>query len=219
MLLIVVSILIAFALDAWWDERAELRQEKAQLRALRTELVESRDRLLEVIESVRHHAANVDRLVTLLEAAGDAPVQVPNELLGSVVSWRTSDIALSSLESLRSSGLLGRLSNPELQAALAGFPAQVEDIQEDEIVGQQFVEFVLAPALAKAGLAKAAYRNRLGFNPEEHGGESTIIPSTELTGLLAARQVHINWSLGGLPEISEAMGALIEQIDRELAKG
>ena len=133
MLLIVGSILIAFALDAWWDERAELRQEKAQLRALRAELVESRDRLLEVIESVRHHAANVDRLVTLLEAAGDATVQVPNELLGSVVSWRTSDIALSSLESLRASGLLGRLSNPELQAALAGFPAQVEDIQEYEI--------------------------------------------------------------------------------------
>ncbi|MDJ0940551.1 MAG: hypothetical protein QNJ00_12400 [Woeseiaceae bacterium] len=42
---IVVSILLAFAIDAWWQERTEADQERAQLEALLAEFVSAREHL------------------------------------------------------------------------------------------------------------------------------------------------------------------------------
>lgn len=216
MTLIVLSILIAFALDAWWDEQIQRREEGSHLESLRDELIASRSALGEIIQSVQQHGDNVDTLVGLLQSAGSDSVIVSNELLGSVVSWRTSDVSISTLESLSASGNLGIITNPGIRKALIGFPAVVQDVQEDEEIGRDFVEYVLSPALARLGLAGAAYANRLGFNEAGHGGESAIKPTEELIGLLTARQVHISFSKSGLPRISAYMSELITKIDSEL---
>lgn len=216
MALIVLSILIAFALDAWWDERVQQKEERSQLESLRDELITSRTSLDGIIQSVLEQGENVDKLVGLLKNAESDPVIVPNALLGSVVSWRTSDVSISTLESLRASGNIGVITNPELRKALVGFPAVVHDVQEDEEIGRDFVEYVLSPALARFGLASAAYTNRLGFNDSGHGGESSITPNEEIVGLLTARQVHISFSKRGLPRIKDYMSDLITKIDAEL---
>ena len=51
--LIVVSILIAFALDAWWQDRAERRVESEQIAALRSEFETARDTLKSMSEYLR----------------------------------------------------------------------------------------------------------------------------------------------------------------------
>ena len=150
---------------------------------------------------------------------GDSPVVVPRQWLGSIVSWRTSDVSLSTLRSMESSGDLQLVSNPELRAALAGLEAEVYDVVEDEEIGRNFVEYHLGPALARAGLGEAAYTNRLGFRPDGHGGEISVQPSQELLGMLAARRVHINFSLSQLPQIQTYLRGLIEMIDRDTQAG
>ena len=51
-LAIVVSILLAFSIDAWWTERKERDIEHAALLELRSDLVESRDQLANVLRSL-----------------------------------------------------------------------------------------------------------------------------------------------------------------------
>ena len=215
MALIVLSILVAFALDAWWGDQIQHKEEQARLESLRSELVASQTELDEIIESVTYHGKNVDTVVDLLMQAEGKPVVVSNKLLGSIISWRTSDVSISTLEALRASGYFGLVTNADLRNALAAFPALLHDVQEDEAMAMHFVENILAPVLAREGLATAAYSNRLGFNDSEHGGETTVTPSAELIGLLTARQVHINFSRVGLPVVREYMSNLILMIDNE----
>jgi hypothetical protein len=221
---IVVSILLAFSIDAWWNNRIEQQREHEQLVSMRTEFMASLSGLDEVLTSIQLHAKNVDSLIALLKAAGDEPVMVQGALLGSAITWRTSDVSTSTLDALMASGDLNLLSNLELRANLAGFPAYLLDITEDELIAQKFAESEMSVFLAREGLAEIAYANREGV-PGPEGLQSlrapkeiSVRPSPELIGYLTARRVHFFYSELGLPEMRSYLQMLIEQIDNELAQ-
>ena len=65
---IVASILLAFAIDAWWDHRNDLIVEDEILRDLEDEFIMNRERLLEVIEFTRTYTQGVQRLLTAYES-------------------------------------------------------------------------------------------------------------------------------------------------------
>lgn len=130
---IMVSILLAFSIDAWWNNRIEQQRERQQLISMRAEFQASLSGLDEVLSSVQGHAKNVESLIALLKAAGDEPVLIPGPLLGSAITWRTSDVSISTLDALMASGDLNLLHNVELRANLAGLPAYLQNVTEDEI--------------------------------------------------------------------------------------
>ncbi len=222
---IVVSILLAFAIDAWWSDRIDQRREREQLFSMLTEFRASLSGLDEVLASVQEHAKNVESLIALLKAAGDKPVMVPGSLLGSAITWRTSDVSTSTLDALMASGDLNLLSNVELRAKLAGFPAFLLDVTEDEIIAQNFAETEMSVFLARHGLAEIAYANRAGVTgPEGIQGlrvpsEISVLPSPQLIGLLTVRRVHFWYSEAGLPTVRSYLQMLIEQIENELMPG
>ena len=215
---IVTSILLAFWIDTLWSDHKEHQQERTQLLSIHAEFQASLLALDEVLASIQDLANNVESLITLLKSAGDSPVVIPGELLGAVVSWRTSDVSTSSLDALMASGNLNLLSNPQLRANLAGFPALLLDVTEDEIVARDFVENHISVFLIRERLAEIAYANRLGFEGSDAPSEIRVQPSPELIGLLSARRVHLAYSEVGLPDVQEQIKSLIEQIDKELAK-
>lgn len=220
---IVLSILLAFAIDAWWDDRIERNREREQLISMRGEFEASLSGLDQVLTSIKNHAANIDTFIELLKSAGDEPVLVPGPLLGSAITWRTSDVSMSTLEALMASGDLNLLRNVELRANLAGFPAHLLDVTEDELISQFFAENQMSIFLAREGLAEIAYAHRAGVR-EEHGipnisapDEIDVLASPELIGYLTARRVHLWYSETGLPRVRSYLEMLIEQIDNELA--
>lgn len=217
MLLIVVSILLAFSLDAWWDDRERAAQQVQELQAIRTEMRENIANVNAVIVSVSEHAANVDALISALAQAGDTPVAVPNQWLGSVITWRTADVSTGTLELIKVSGGLRRIREPDLRSALASFSADLLDFTEDEEIGRDFAEYVVSPVLARQGLGRVAYRHRLGFREHEQGGETLVTANPELLGLLQARRVHWHWSEQGLPILAGYMELLADAIDDYLA--
>lgn len=222
---IVVSILLAFSIDAWWDNRVEQRREREQLVSMLAEFKGSLAGLDSVLESVQGHAENVESLIALLKAAGDKPVVVPGQLLGSAITWRTSDVSTSTLDALMASGDLNLLRNPEHRANLAGLPAVLLDVTEDEIVSQKFAETEMSVFLAREGLAEIAYANRAGVNePDGIAGlnapaEISVLSSPELIGMLTARRVHLWYSEAGLPTVRSYLEMLIKQIEGELTPG
>lgn len=220
---IVVSILLAFSIDAWWDNRIEQQREREQLVSMRAEFQASLPGLDEILTSVQGHAKDIESLIALLKAAGDKPVLIPGPLLGSAITWRTSDVSTSTLDALMASGDLNLLRNAELRANLAGLPAFLLDVTEDEIIAQTFAETEMSVFLAREGLAEIAYANRSGV-PGPEGIQTLTAPaeinvhsSPELIGMLTARRVHFWYSEVGLPTVQSYLQTLIEQIDNELA--
>lgn len=222
---IVVSILLAFTIDAWWSSRNEQQREHEQLVSMLTEFKASLSGLDEVLTSIQGHAKNLELLIAMLKAAGDEPVLVPGALLGSAITWRTSDVSISTLDALMASGDLNLLSNVELRSNLAGLPAFLLDVTEDEIIAKNFAEYEMSSFLVREGLAEIAYANREGVQGLDGiqgliaPSEISVLPSSELIGYLTARRVHFWYSEVGIPTVRSYLQTIIEQIERELMPG
>ena len=215
--MVVVSILLAFWIDAWWDGHLESEQERDQLVAMREEFSEGLVGLQEVLEAIQQHASGVEELISLLKEAESESVEIPGQLLGFAIGWRTSDVSTSTLDALIASGDLNLLKNKALRADLAQLPAFLLNVTEDEIMAMEFAESIMSSFLAREGLAEAAYANRPGLGRSGAPKTATVTPSAEFVGLLMARRVHFEFALTGLPSIKTYLEDLIGQIDAELA--
>jgi hypothetical protein len=145
---IIFSILLAFSIDAWWAQRNHNLIEIEQLTSIKSELELGLNNLDNVLDAVNFHSKNIDSLIILMENAKQIPFQVSGPLLGSSIMWRTSDVSISTLNSIMASGSLNQLTNAELRVKLANLPAIQLDLTEDEITAKEFVENQMVPFLA-----------------------------------------------------------------------
>ena len=211
-----VSILLAFGIDAWWDDYKDSERRRSQLAAMREEFSDSLNGLDEVLNSVQRHADGVDELILMLNSAGASNLEVPGPLLGYAIGWRTSDVSTTTLDALIESGDLSFVENDALRKNLAGLPAFLLNVTEDEILAMEFAESIMSSFLAREGLAYAAYANRPELGRPGAPELVSVTPSAELVGLLMARRVHFQFALDGLPSVKTYLEQLIEEIDREL---
>jgi hypothetical protein len=131
---VVGSILLAFAIDAWWDYRGELRQEDEIVQALEAEFTLNREKLEQDIEGVREYTAAAQRL---LRAARSNAVEAQGvDSLGTdlwqSLSWRTANLSTANLDVIVSTGRLDLIRDAQLRSALAGWKALLEDMAEEE---------------------------------------------------------------------------------------
>ena len=112
MVLIVASILFAFALDSWWDQRKQGAEEFEVLLGLQEEFQLSQSKLQGRIEQ---HETNLHNLEELLAAttrgrwsASDLSV---DQALASMIAPPTTDLGNGVLAALISSGRIELLSN------------------------------------------------------------------------------------------------------------
>lgn len=132
---IVASILLAFSIDAWWDHRKDLIAEIEIVHSLGAEFMANRETLLQDIEYVRSYTEAIQRL---LEAyGGNSTARQSVDSLGvdlwHSMSWRTSNLSTATLDSVISAGRLEIIRNKPLRALLAGWPARLDDMAEEEI--------------------------------------------------------------------------------------
>lgn len=137
---IVVSILLAFAIDAWWNRVQERDDERRALVALRGEFIANLTHLRTVHDVHDRFAQRLDELVgrVLSEPQGRV-IQVSDSVLLPLVSFRTADPAVGTLNILLASGRIGLIRSEDLQQALAGWPAVLEDAAEDEALIRDFI--------------------------------------------------------------------------------
>ncbi len=129
---IVGSILLAFSIDAWWDERKERVEEEEILRSLQIEFEANRDEAVSVLlvhENALQYAAKLmnlseDEILALSEREVERHIRY-------FAHPRTFDAVRGSVDALTSSGKLGILQDRELREALTTFVNVLEDAMED----------------------------------------------------------------------------------------
>ena len=130
---IIVSILIAFAIDAWWEQRKERLEEIEALQGLHNEYTQHRA-LLE--SRVTYQITGLNLAGLLLQAAQMGHWADDGESLDFALFWvtaaPTTDLGSGVRDALISGGRLSLLSNRSLRYQLATWDAVIEEVRDDE---------------------------------------------------------------------------------------
>jgi len=195
---IIVSILFAFGIDAWWTARQLHSDEQDILRQLDAEF---QTNAVLLAERRLNHAEILAAIKFVLSVTGPEPDQTVAEspelrvAIDRITRWWTYDPQMGVLSGLTQSGRLSIISSDPLRNALASWPSMVQDLAEDEIFAQQLTANQLDPYLNR----KISRRNVVHYESvgDESVGEGRF-PS-ELAGILADQEfenlVHLKLGL------------------------
>jgi len=215
---IVVSILLAFGIQAWWEGRQERQDEGEILVGLRTEFEEIEQDLLRYTDWYRFTTHDIE---ALLSVEGRAPramtVAAADTALWSLLFVPSYDPGQATLDGLVASGRLERLQSRPLRDALNVWRNSLDEIRDDQVAFQEFVLSTLVPYLARAGvpLSRVLAASRTAA---ERGTETQFPPTLVPESALAVTydQVRSTPEFRGLAayRLSNARGS-----NREVTEG
>lgn len=208
MALIVVSILIAFSLDAWWQGQQREAQEREALETLAKELAASRTELDSVMDfnERRAEAAHYFRTLAGRDLA-TLPLDSLSFAFGAQGGGMTFDPGLGATQAIIDAGLP---ADPELRAKIAAWPSMLREIEADQgFILTRYEK--LADALVDAGMMsrRAAFFEQF----ESATAEPTLRQEAEfreLTSDLVTNPV--------VRERVAALGSSLEELQRELSE-
>jgi len=220
---IILSILLAFAIDAGWDEFKERNHEKAFLVSLLGDFRETRSR---IDESIDAHTNIVALAHQLLGFHGGDTSNIEPEVLETMLSavffnWQSLYLTSGSRDALFASGDIEIIGNEELRAMLAVWPSRVADAAEDDFLISRDVMNNLAPYLQ----SKVRTRNIARITSSE---TAELIPRIEsvnydslwndtlFENLVTFRILNETYAVSESNRLREAADAIIRVIEKEL---
>ena len=224
---VVLSILLAFAIDAWWDGHKRDRQERALIDALLQDFESSRESLEGRLDLARRMAEGNAQMLELLELGepGDT-VLVPDSALLAVLGGPTYEPSTNSLDAAVASGHLGLLTSEALRIALAEWRRALADTSEDELEVRRITNEQVIPQLARSvNLAGPMDRvlewsrgeaaDSADTDPASATPEDTVSVqvSTELMGALAVRGFYVRFSAADLADLLQSLEAIVELLE------
>lgn len=223
---VVLSILLAFAIDAAWDQRKERQQERAILTSLAADFEDTRGLLAAGITSHEKFRDSAVKLLGILDenATGADPEAIDGLINDVFVNAKTVEVLNGSLSALFASGNLDLIENEELRSLLAAWPSLVDNATEDErwIVNDVQQRFV--PYLNARIPARNIYRNasshqdtmREAFPPRPSTSYEVLWTDPEFDNLVSNRLSNEIFALAELGVLVREVENIIEQIEIEL---
>jgi len=149
---IVAGILLAFGIEAWWNELEDREEEERILTALSNEL---RANIKTLDGELTFHSAVRDSAQRLLQASSGAIQLPPDEIdrhVGSLLWWSKSNIASTVLTGIVDSGKLSLIEDTDLQSRIASLSVYYGNL--DDMGNQLYDTFkaILMPYLHKHSL-------------------------------------------------------------------
>ena len=131
-ILIVSSILVALAVDSWWEYRNEREYEQDMLSALLSEFERNKAEMERALDSFVYCDSAAKQLLSF---SGQSLTEKDLSVIDEKISWLgyyTFDPSSGALDSLMGAGQLDLILNIELRNRLAGWTGLVRDYKEDE---------------------------------------------------------------------------------------
>lgn len=132
-LLIIFSILLAFAIESWWAERKERLEEQKLLANLQTDFQKNKELLEYSIERFRFTLENAQQIMDYLHPGEEPAVEIlADSILFKHLLWHTYNPIVGTLHSAIASGHISLIENELLRTELAEWEDLVEDMKESE---------------------------------------------------------------------------------------
>lgn len=132
MVVVVASILIAFGLDAWWQDRMARVEEREILQALASEFEQIGEEI-QIMEEYR--SASMDLTLDFLEMTESGRVEIGEDSLDYLMVFLFNFVGQETfptgvLTSVISSGQLSLIQNEQLRHELGGWPKEIAVLRE-----------------------------------------------------------------------------------------
>ncbi len=211
-ILIVASILLAFAIDAAWAERGRRQDQRRTIQALHQDFSTAAELLSRVARDHRHGVAAGE---ALLRFTGPQAQSIDPDSLGAFIPPLTRipyfSPQLGSLGALLSSGNLGIIDSPDIREALAEFPVALTALNRTQDYGAQLVLGDFLPALAphiplrRYGMAS---RGTTAFT----GDARILLRSLEFENLVQVRLMNHELALSAAATLEERIESLLDML-------
>jgi hypothetical protein len=225
-LVILISILAAFSLDAWWQDRNAKIEFNNQQKSLLEEFADNRRKL---DETIRHHEFALEETRVFLAALLDVPdgetTYIRAETIAVALATPTLDPSTGGLQSFIASGGLAEVQSGEARSEIAGWSGIVSDSSEDEVWAVDFVGNRLIPYLE----SRVDLTHILDYRVNVKDGQKTghfpndpvvapmpIVRTTVLANLLAKRRKDLGVSVGALTRTSDHLDKIISSLGESL---
>jgi len=229
---VVLSILLAFSIDAWWDEHREARREQVLLAGLMEDFLSSRPDLESRLALARRMAQGTSRFLYLVtEGEPGETLVVPDPLVLATLGGPTYEPATNTLDAAVASGEIELLSDQALRSELATWRRTLSDTREDELEVRRITNEQLVPLLARS-LDVGPYFDKVlawsGGDPYGAGrliesgsgealpGSASVVVSTELAGALALRKFYVEFAAADLEELLNSLDRSVDLLRRQL---
>jgi len=153
---VVVSILLAFGIDAWWQDRQIRKEEHEILQGLEEEFLAIREVL------TRHSALHRDSLKSLENVLSISDAGASQESAAAVetairelLTPNTTDISNGTLHALLASGRLEMLSSRALRKRLVNWEREIGEVWDDQEAHAKMVYEIHVPYFINEGLSAA----------------------------------------------------------------
>lgn len=220
---IVLSILLAFAIDAWWQRRAELRQAHDLVVSLQADFQASQAHLERWLAGTRRiNHATKELLQNISDAERGEEISVPFELIVAAIGAPTYSPVDSTLEAAFSSGQIDLIEDSEIRSTLAIWRQQLDDTSEDEILIREIVVHQLVPELSEHVRLAEAFDFKTLTDWFLDQSDLTLdqpvqLPATtRLEAALAERVFYSTFVVGGLSDIYETQAEILRLLGERL---
>lgn len=234
---VLISILLAFYLEGWRDDRELDREVKQELLSVKQELERNKTLIqaqIIVLDQIIHSS---DKLINQLESnIGSKKLSIPDTLAFiSAFFSPTFDPSIGAIQSIITSGRLAKINNQQLKLGLAGLKDLFYDAKEDEETARDItVNRVVSLLLLENDIKMSEFhyiikevfgKEGKGLSPIERV-TNTQFPSlgnVDFPNNLKIRNIlryKTNWYVGGRREyitIMSHINDLIKLVDEEIA--
>jgi len=185
---IVVSILLAFSIEAWWADYQDRGEEQEILLGLKSEF-EQNLALIEIELSYRN--AVIGAILKIFDssvAQTSIEPEILDELIGDVTWWKNIEYSRGAIDGLLQSGRLLLIENEDLRRVLASMPSKYDFTSRAELNDRYTTVNVVIPYLnTHASLSQIANTMAKGRPGTGQAPTPPVYPASEPqdhTGLL-----------------------------------
>ena len=221
---IVVSILLAFGIDAWWADRQAAEEEQAALVRMRDDFVATRAGLANTIHVIEETRDRFSRFRSVPPAAVQAtPTDSVALIMTALVNAITFDPVSGTLDALVSGGRLDAVGSVVLRETLASWLRNVEDMKENEADVRSGALRVLQAMESHGG----PFHNSISLTSEDDlavlpmAGPATLVEMRSDEALMgAARSFHYSRTLylRELKRIEPVLDSVLTLIEESLTR-
>jgi hypothetical protein len=210
---IVASILLAFAIDAWWQNRQVRVDEQEVLVGLKAEFAANRETLARHLAGYSRSIQSLEDFVALVEG-GQSTNAKPTVLAVLAVMHRpgTTDLGNGTLNALISSGRVEILASRKLRTLLTAWSGVIDEVWDDQANNAKMVLQVYIPYFVQENYSR--------YSIERSSGEAStidrILTDSTFLFLVELSLSHNDHAKGELERAITAVDEIIAEIDNSM---
>jgi len=215
---IVVSILLAFGIQAWWEGRQERAEEQEILAGLRSDFTAIERGLINARRVVVRRQERLQWLLSLPDASlANVPVIQADSAFFAFIATGTYEPSEATLDGLVSSGKMDLLQSRELRTKLTAWRRTLDEVQDGEAVMRTLDHEQIVPYLARQGVPlRAGYPDQLVSDIEVAEIYARAIQQPEFRTLASYKLGWLSATVGEYDEALVAVRDILAVLDREL---